>query len=77
MKNLLKETLLPNYEDVLKDRKGWRERILLPFEKAMNELVAEGVLTKWQYEGAGTAQSYQAFKETVIYFEVAEAENVG
>lgn len=77
VKNLLKETLLPNYEDVLKDRKGWRERILLPFEKAMNELVAEGVLTKWQYEGAGTAQSYQAFKETVIYFEVSETENVG
>ena len=71
VKNLLKVTDLPDYETVLKNGKSWKERIKLPFEKAMNELVIVGVLESWRYEDNKTTERFYIFQDTLIIFNLA------
>lgn len=74
VRNLLKVSPLPDYESVLKDNKGWNERIKQPFEKAMNELMAAGVLKAWNYENLPAGANYHTFKDAMIVFKLAADE---
>ena len=72
IKYILKHSPLPDYESVLRDGRSWTERIRLPFEKALDELVTTGLFLNWQYDRpASSIINYQTFENTMILFEIA------
>ena len=71
VKNLLKVTTLPKYNDVRKRGQGWSRKIRKPFEKAMNDLVKIGLLKSWKYE-TQIGSSYYDFSGKIVCFELAE-----
>lgn len=68
VKNLLKESPLPPYDS----GHSWKDRIRLPFERAMNELVASGILSSWKYEKNTFDLDYHKFREVMVSFEVID-----
>lgn len=76
---LLKVTSLPSYEDVVKTRKGWEERIKEPFETALDALTQSGILKDWRYTGnkgaeltdaEATPTDYESWSNLLIEFEL-------
>lgn len=74
---------LPTYEEIQqKDRGHWEHRIKDPLELALNNLVAGGVLDKWEYCNSKNAAltddqieipDYPTFAALYIHFEIANA----
>ena len=50
---LLKETSLPSYDKVTKQRTSWESKIKEPFEQALDKLYELGVISSWSYAKTG------------------------
>ena len=82
VENLLKVTSLPTYEQTVKNRNSWTDRIKEPFETALDELIRAGTLVNWEYthskgvplteEEASNITDYKTFSELYITFEMGE-----
>lgn len=80
---LLACTNLPTYEAVCASRKSWEERIKEPFENALDELTACGVLSDWKYvkakakplkeDEAANITDYHTFESLYIQFDLPDA----
>lgn len=77
---LLRYTDLPKIEDVRRDMRSWRERILKPFLQNLNYLKAQGILRSWHFtqkrsEGpikqeALRAADYEEFAAMNLHYEL-------
>lgn len=70
VESLIGDTDIPSLEVVRRTRKAWREKMLLPFELALEELVKCGYLSTWSYatetgEAPGDVETW--LKTTVRY----------
>lgn len=83
VKTLLSVSNLATYEEVQKkDRGHWEKRIKEPFEKALEELVAIGLLESWEYthskgralteKEAYSINNYHDFEELYISYKVKD-----
>ena len=53
---------IPSYEEVMSTNRNVTDRIVKPFEKALNELQVDGIIT-WQYTGA----KHKPLDDTALY----------
>lgn len=75
---LLKITNLPTYEQTIRNRNSWDDRIKEPFEAALDEIVRVGTLADWEYthakgvplteEEAYNIKDYKTFTELYITY---------
>ena len=82
VETLLKVTNLPSYEQTIRNRNGWADRIKEPFETALDEVVRVGTLASWEYthakgvplteEEACTITDYKTFTELYITYVMGE-----
>lgn len=70
VETLLKRTNLPTYEEVLKNGRGWRERIKQPFENALDELVFCGVMKDWKYGCYAGGELNDVFREEIEDYKI-------
>ncbi len=78
VQTLLAYTNLPTIETVRKERGStWRGRIKEPLEKALNELVEKGVISKWEFKKrtdslfadvGGGKMKFEEWADSLIYF---------
>ena len=77
VQTLLAYTNLPTVQTVRKEKSGsWRTRIKEPLEKALNELVAKGVISKWEckrkvnplLEEKNHKLTFEEWSDSLIYF---------
>lgn len=79
---LLRVTNLPTYEQTIKNRNSWIDRIKEPFETALEEVVRVGTLADWEYthakgvplteEEASNITDYKTFSELYITYKMGE-----
>lgn len=79
---LLRITNLPTYEQTIKNRNSWIDRIKEPFETALDEVVRVGTLADWEYthskgvplteEEASNITDYKTFSELYITYRMGE-----
>lgn len=78
VKTLLTYTNLPAIETVRKEKRGtWRTRIKEPLEKALNELVAKGIISEWEYKKTVSSllsdgnhkMTYEEWADSLVSFE--------
>ena len=78
VKTLLTYTNLPTIENVRKEKRGtWRARIKEPLEKALNELLAKGIISKWEYKQKENSllsdenhkMTYEEWADSLVSFE--------
>lgn len=70
VETLLEDTTIPSLEEVRRARKAWREKMLSPFEQAMEELVKCGYLKAWRYStktGEAPEEGETWLKTTIRY----------
>ena len=82
VETLLKVTNLPTYEQTIKNRNSWADRIKEPFETALDEVVRVGTLADWEYthakgvplteEEASTITDYKTFTDLYITYVMGE-----
>lgn len=82
VETLLKVTNLPTYEQTIRNRNSWADRIKEPFETALDEVVRAGTLADWEYthakgvplteEEASTITDYKTFTELYITYVMGE-----
>lgn len=82
VETLLKVTNLPTYEQTIRNRNSWADRIKEPFETALDEVVRVGTLASWEYthakgvplteEEASTITDYKTFTELYITYVMGE-----
>lgn len=80
---LLNYTVLPNINDIRKQRASWDYRIKEPFEKSLDALTACGLLEDWEYskpkgekltdKEATSFKTYEEWADTLIYFTLKDA----
>ncbi|MDE6835203.1 MAG: hypothetical protein K2J39_13300 [Ruminococcus sp.] len=78
VQTLLAYTNLPTIETVRKERGStWKGRIKEPLEKALNELVEKGVISKWEFKKkedslfadvGGGKMKFEEWADSLIYF---------
>lgn len=77
VRTLLAYTNLPTIETVRKEKRGtWKARIKEPLEKALNELVAKGVISNWEcrrkvnplLEEKNHKLTFEEWEDALIYF---------
>ncbi len=78
VQTLLSYTNIPTIETVRKERGStWRGRIKEPLEKALNELVAKGVISQWEFKKradssfadvGGGKMKFEEWADSLIYF---------
>ena len=75
---LLAYTNLPTIQAVRQSDSGtWRNRIKEPFETALNELVAKGIISKWEYKYRTDSllsdkkhkMKFEEWADSLVYFE--------
>jgi len=78
IQTLLTYTNLPTIKTVREEKRGtWRARIKEPLEKALNELLAKGVISKWKYEQGKNSllldenhkMTYEEWADSLVSFE--------
>ena len=75
---LLKYTNLPTIKAVRKaDCGSWKKKIKEPLEKALNELLAKGIISKWEYKQKANSllsdenhkMTYEEWEDSLVSFE--------
>ena len=75
---LLKYTNLPTIKAVRKaDCGSWKKKIKEPLEKALNELLAKGIISKWEYKQKANSllsdenhkMTYEEWADSLVHFE--------
>ncbi len=75
---LLKYTNLPTIKAVRKANCGsWKKKIKEPLEKALNELLAKGIISKWEYKQKANSllsdenqkMTYEEWADSLVHFE--------
>jgi hypothetical protein len=81
---LLEETTLPTYEEVVKTRKSWEERLKEPLENALDHLTQINFLKDWRYckpkgetleDADADFADYETWADTLLQFEMTNAPN--
>lgn len=80
VEKLLNVTNLPTFDQTVKNRNSWVDRIKEPFETALDEVVRVGTLANWEYthskgvpltdEEASNITDYKTFSELYITYEM-------
>lgn len=47
---------------------GWKQRIFVPFQKAMDSLVEKNIIAEWHFSDCEVPKSYIEFVEQYVYF---------
>ena len=47
---------------------GWKKRIFIPFQKAMNALIERCIITEWHFSDCGVPKNYDEFANQYVHF---------
>ncbi len=82
VKSLLKSCCdIPSYDDVIATGGQVQQRIITPFERALDHLISKKIITCWEYCNSKKTrltdkqlsdQSYEGFKKRFIYFKIKD-----